>query len=90
MVDRFGAPFVVSPGRLLLVRSPTGRGINVHDMQYRLRMTFEPDESRGWRLRAGVEYPAGGLLVTRVWTEKEAGLCEHDLRAVPLRLGPLL
>jgi hypothetical protein len=42
-------------------------------------LTFDPRE--GYERRAGVEFPANGLQVLRVWEEEPDGfLREHDLK----------
>jgi hypothetical protein len=75
--------------RPLFVRDPSGPGFLVYNDRQRLCMELEVDRTRGFVRRAGVEYPAGGLLVKRVWEETADGsLREHDLRAAPIRLPP--
>jgi hypothetical protein len=74
----------------LIVRNPAGAGLQCFDSEQRLRMEIEVDGSAGHVCRAGVEYPAAGLLVTRLWGEAEDGsLREHDLRAAPIRVPPI-
>ncbi len=86
--ERLGDTFAFIAG-LLFVRNPTRPGLLVYDDRQRVRMELDVDRSEGLVRRAGVEYPASGLLVTRVWEETADGsLREHDFRAAPVRLRP--
>jgi len=73
----------------LVARDPAGEGLLLYDAQLRPRLQVEVAPERGFVCRAGVEYPAAGLLVTRLWEETEDGsLRERDLRGEPIRLPP--
>ncbi len=88
MTERFGDVFPQIT-RPLFVRNPSGLGLLVYDNRQRLRMEMDVDRTERYIRRGGIEYPAGGLLVTRVWEETADGsLREHDLRSAPIRLPP--
>jgi hypothetical protein len=71
----------------LLARDPAGPGLLVYDSQFRPRVQMEPTAELV--CRGGVEYPAGGMLVTRTWEETSDGsLREHGFHAAPIRLPP--
>jgi hypothetical protein len=73
-------------GSVLAARTLNGN-LAVYDasLRPRLELALAPG---GYTSRGGVEYPAGGLLVVRAWTEEPGGPAEHDLRAAPVRLAP--
>lgn len=68
---RLGLDFL-GTARLWLL--PVGEGrLAVFDAAYRKRLEVEPDRLGGLRIRGGVELPAGGLRLVRVWRELSTG-----------------
>jgi hypothetical protein len=66
----------------LLVRAPDGPALHFYDVEQRLRLVMEPNLERGFIRRRGVECPASGLLVRRLWVRDTDGcLCEVRLDA---------
>jgi hypothetical protein len=66
-------------GRVLLAAAVDGGGLVVYDAGWRPVLTLVPCLERGYASRHGLEYPAAGLLVTRL---DGAALAE------PVRLAP--
>jgi hypothetical protein len=90
LTRRFRLEDVLTPGNLLLARSAVGAELVLYDAQLRPRVQLEVDTHQGYRSRGGEEYPAGGLLGTRVWETAPDGemLPAYDLREEPIRLPP--
>jgi hypothetical protein len=65
------APYLRCDRHLLIVdrRSiqPATAGISVFDEGLQERLQLEIDDSNGYRTRAGLEFPVGGLRLTRIW-----------------------
>jgi hypothetical protein len=78
---RFRLDWLTS-GRPLLILGTAAGQVTLYDAEVRRRLELAYDPAAGYDTRAGVEFPAGGLRVVRVWTEGEApgSLREHDLR----------
>jgi hypothetical protein len=77
----------LAPGRRLLIVAGAGREepgavLTVHDPELRPRLELAFDPAAGYESRAGVEFPAGGLRVLRLWEDGDTpgSLREHDLR----------
>jgi hypothetical protein len=73
---RFRLDFL-APDRFLLLLGGAGPCVMVHDAELRPRLELTFDTGRGYESRAGIEYPAGGLRVGRVW---EDGATPGELR----------
>jgi hypothetical protein len=72
-------------GRVLVARSAGGPGMVLYDEALRPRVELEVPAGEGYVSRAGLEYPAGGLLAVRVWRPEGEVI---DLPAAPVRLRP--
>jgi hypothetical protein len=53
--------------RLLIFREGPEPRITLYDAAGQLRLQLQADLSEGYRVRAGMEYPAAGLRIVRVW-----------------------
>ncbi len=88
LAGRFNLAFLFRR-EALVARSPAGAGVLVYDLSFRPRIDLRVAEGN-FAQRAGLEYPAGGLLAVRVWEEGSAAgeLRLHDLTAAPVALPP--
>jgi hypothetical protein len=90
LAERFSLDFLFLRREALVARSAEGAGVLVYDLSFRPRLELLIPADGGYAHRAGLEYPAGGLLAVRVWEEApvpgEPRL--HDLRAAPIVLQP--
>lgn len=79
---RLGLHDVFRPGQCLIIRSDSQPDeVIVYDERWRPRLALRADESRGFVSRIGVEHPAGGLRVSRVWIgDVERDCSEEELR----------
>jgi hypothetical protein len=70
--------FLERPRGILVIRHE--HGLAIYDSKSQLRVVLEILGGAGYRSRAGVEVPAEGLRVTRLWEtgENEAELVERD------------
>ncbi len=71
---------------VLVARTPAGR-IGVYDefLRQRLELAIAPG---GYTSRGGVEYPAGGLVVVRAWSERASQMTGHSFGAEQSRILP--
>jgi hypothetical protein len=77
----------LTAGRVLVARSAQGPGLRLYDEVLRPRLELEAPTADGYEGRAGEEYPAGGLLVVRLWRPlPEQGTEDIDLHGRPVRL----
>jgi hypothetical protein len=90
LARRFGLDDLLGGADVLIARSPTGPGLVLYDARLRPRVELEVVSEEGYESRAGLECPAGGLRVLRVWeaTGDDEALQSHDLCAERLRLPP--
>jgi hypothetical protein len=72
--------------RRLLLLGGTPRGgpevvLTLHDAELRPRLELAFDPAGGYDSRAGIEFPAGGLRVRRVWEDgpTPSELRQHDV-----------
>jgi hypothetical protein len=81
-VQRYGLDIAQGPVLFARVAETSNEGrIAVFDALGRKRLELEVDVSRGFRSRAGVEYPAARLRLLRAWPEsggqlRELTVCE--------------
>jgi hypothetical protein len=75
-------------GRVLVARAAKGLGVVLYDEEMRPRVELEVPAAEGYASRAGLEYPAGGLLAVRLWKVAGSERKETDLRPAPVRLPP--
>jgi hypothetical protein len=76
---------------LLIVRPADSPGsLAIYDNRMRRRLELSADLSRGFRIRRGIEFPAAGLRVQRVWSRDSANgsLRATDLAGKEILLGP--
>ncbi len=85
--ERLNLDFLDAP-RVLVARAAAGPGVILYDEALRPRVELEVPAGEGYESRAGLEYPAGGVLAVRVWRPAGGGMEEIDLRAAPVRLPP--
>jgi hypothetical protein len=89
LVGRFNLDFLVRRREALVARSPDGPGVLVYDLFFRPRLELLLSPDGGHAHRAGLEYPAGGLLALRVWEKEPSGAWRLiDLTAAPVLLPP--
>jgi hypothetical protein len=86
LATRFDLGWLTGASPVLVARAPGG-DLAIYDaaLRQRLELKFAPG---GYASRGGVEAPAGGLLVARVWVEEAGELVEHDLTEAPVVLKP--
>ncbi len=90
LAERFSLDFLFLRREALMARSAEGAGVLVYDLSFRPRFELLVSPDGGYVHRAGLEYPAAGLLALRVWEDTPAP-CEpplHDLTAAPVVLRP--
>jgi hypothetical protein len=86
LAGRVNLEFLTS-GKVLVARSPAGPGLTVYDEGRNPRVELEVTGASGYETRGGLEYPADGLRVVRLWREAASGASEElDLRQEPVRL----
>jgi hypothetical protein len=91
---RFDLAYLDARRPVLLVRGRREPGqaptLVVFDESGRRRLELEIAGEGGYVTRGGVERPANGLRVLRLWSAEDSGarLVEHDVRAEGLVVGP--
>lgn len=86
LAARFDLVWLTGGQAVLVARTPGGN-IAVYDAAWRQRLELAIAPG-GYTSRGGVEYPAGGMDVLRVWAQEEGTLREVDLRGGAVRLPP--
>jgi len=95
LARRFLVHYLTPRSRLLIVKRPSPSGTSegilaVYDADVRPRLELAFDPRQGYVSRGGIESPASGLQVLRVWEESSAAgvLCEVDVRSENIVIGP--
>src|SRR5262249_23277104 len=75
---RHGVTILEPPSSVVIIRVPgaAGNPLAIFDTLGRKRLELEVDLSKGFDSRGGLEYPAAGLRLARVWRQSEEGLRE--------------
>jgi hypothetical protein len=86
---RFGLDYL-NPGQpVLFWREGPEPVVTIYDAAQRSRLRLQADLTKGYRLRAGKEYPAAGLRVLGVWELAAGGMQEHALEGEGIVLRPI-
>jgi len=83
--ERFTLDYLDEGRRVIIVRTEAVGGLRLFDDAYRCRLELQMNPQAGYESRGGLEYPASGLQVVRVWEPAEDGLREHRVGNVVLR-----
>jgi hypothetical protein len=90
---RYSLDYLAAGKPILIMRGRAGSGqtegvLVIYDAALRRRLEVQVDDSAGYAIRAGIEYPVAGLRVLAVWEPAAAGegLCELRLEAVGSRI----
>jgi hypothetical protein len=85
LADRFTLDYLTQGRRVMILRTPTAGQLRILDEQFHCRLELQVDPEEGYDRRGGIEFPAPGLQVVRVWESAEDGLREHQLPDMILR-----
>jgi hypothetical protein len=85
LAERFKLDYLTEGRRVLILPAPTAGGLRIFDDQLHCRLELQFDPEEGYDCRGGIEYPARGLQVVRVWERAQDGLREHEALKLVLR-----